>query len=383
MTRYALGLAVLAIWLAPSLARADPFIDALAAYDQRDYVAAHQLLEPLAERGDWRAAVLVGGDYLVGLGVPASYIRMQRWLGAAKAAGVPADAQYAIERWRKMAEAGDPNGELLMGWVSATGLGMPVDLGEGMRRIQVAADNGNVRAKAVLGLAYRDGTGVRRSTREAVKWLTLAADQGDEMAQYNVALMCRAGRGMPKDGAVAANWLRKSADQGNSDAANSLGVMYENGEGVASNWAEAMKWYRVAAIAGNPMAQHNLGIGYQRGRAISEDRAEAFKWLALASAAHNDEGFQRSVESSLAQAQAGLSESQMRVALFALGEQLRDGRDKPRDPVLAYAFMDRSLQGETETVVRDARRKARDELALQMAPHQVRNAQYWSRMGKW
>jgi len=63
--------------------------DGQAAFEQRDYRAALQELEPLAAQGDGRAQYLVGIIYRDGLDVPPDFVTAYAWLHVAAARGQP------------------------------------------------------------------------------------------------------------------------------------------------------------------------------------------------------------------------------------------------------------------------------------------------------
>jgi peptidoglycan hydrolase-like protein with peptidoglycan-binding domain len=69
-------------------ARAD-YDDGQAAFEQRDYGAALQELEPLAAQGDGRAQYLVGIIYRDGLGVPPDFVTAYAWFHVAAARDQP------------------------------------------------------------------------------------------------------------------------------------------------------------------------------------------------------------------------------------------------------------------------------------------------------
>ncbi|MBV8244134.1 MAG: SEL1-like repeat protein [Hyphomicrobiales bacterium] len=53
--------------------------DCAAAYKRQDYSAALQLCRPLAEHGDARAQLSLGGMYYNGQGVPQDYPEAAKW----------------------------------------------------------------------------------------------------------------------------------------------------------------------------------------------------------------------------------------------------------------------------------------------------------------
>ena len=103
--------------------------DAKAAFEQRNYVVALRLFQPLAEQGDGRAQSALGLIYENGLGVPQDYAEAVIW-------------------YRKAAE-----------------------------------QNGSY-AQYRLGFMYQNGFGVLKDYVFAHMWLNLAAAHGSEDAKY-------------------------------------------------------------------------------------------------------------------------------------------------------------------------------------------------------
>jgi len=75
-----LALAILALAVP---ARAGPFEDGLAAYDQGDYATALRLWRPLAEQGDTLAQSNLGVMYEFGLSVPQDIVQAHMWFDLA------------------------------------------------------------------------------------------------------------------------------------------------------------------------------------------------------------------------------------------------------------------------------------------------------------
>ena len=133
--------------------------------------------------------------------------------------------------------------------------------------------------------------------------------------------------------------------------------------------------------AGAGSAQKRLGEIYLRGEVIAQDAVEAYQWLVLASAskAGLPPGQQQELQALLGWAEAMLTDSQERAALYSLGEKCRDGSGVPQDDVLAYRFMDMAAQGETDAALAEQIRSARDQLVERMRPDHVAKAQAMSR----
>ena len=88
--------------------------------------------------------------------------------------------------------------------------------------------------------------------------------------------------------------LRQRAEEGDADAQYELGFVYARGLGVPQDYAQAATWYRLAADQGHAPAQLNLGVLYRNGEGVPQDYTEAHKWYNLAAArANGDDREQR------------------------------------------------------------------------------------------
>ena len=74
--------------------------DCAAAYERQDYSAALQLCRPLAEQGDARAQLSLGGMYYNGQGVQQDYSEAAKWTRKAAEQGyAPAQAHLGVLYW--------------------------------------------------------------------------------------------------------------------------------------------------------------------------------------------------------------------------------------------------------------------------------------------
>lgn len=169
--------------------------EAVTAYNIGQYKRTYDIVKPLADKGNTRAAVLLGRLYENGL-------------------GVDPDPVTAAEWYRKAAEAGSV---------------------EGMK---------------LLSFASRTGYGAVKSNAEAFNWMQRAADAGDAEAQYNLALMLNEGKIVDANPKLAFAWAMQSAKKGFGEAELFVGACYEGGIGTEKNAAEAEKWYAKAARQG-------------------------------------------------------------------------------------------------------------------------------------
>jgi V8-like Glu-specific endopeptidase len=140
-------------------ATAGPLDDASAAIRNRDYAVAHQILRPLADKGDALAQFNLGQLYARGWGVQRDYAEAIGWLRK------PADQGLAIAQY-------------YLALAYADGDGVPQDDAEAARWFRLAADKGYPAAQFQLGLAYADGRGVPKDMINAYMWIVLSGMRG-------------------------------------------------------------------------------------------------------------------------------------------------------------------------------------------------------------
>jgi TPR repeat protein len=89
-----------AVLLSASSAFAGALEDCASAYDRQDYAAATQLCRPLAEQGNVRAQLSLGGMYYNGQGVQQDYAEAAKWTRRAAEQGyAPAQADLGVMYW--------------------------------------------------------------------------------------------------------------------------------------------------------------------------------------------------------------------------------------------------------------------------------------------
>ena len=119
------------------------------------------------------------------------------------------------------------------------------------RLIKPLAEQGNPDAQLMLGFMYDQGQGVPQDFAQMEKWYRRAAKQGSIAAQSTLRLMEERGE-MEK-------WHRAETEPRNAADPPNLGLMEER--------SEKEKWHRGAAEPRNAAAQPNLGLMEEIGRA--------------------------------------------------------------------------------------------------------------------
>lgn len=92
--------------------------------------------------------------------------------------------------------------------------------------------------------------------------------------------------------AALREWL-PLAEHGRASAQFNVGQLYFLGRGVGQDYAEALKWHTLAAEQGNANAQSVLGSMYATGRGVRQDFVRAYMWHALAAENSNPGRFMR------------------------------------------------------------------------------------------
>jgi uncharacterized protein len=180
---------------------------------------------------------------------------------AAEAAERRGEHAEAYQACKGDVDAGDPECQVLVGYLFQQGLGVPANATEAIRLFRLAAKRGLATAQCNLGFAYEQGLGVTRDDVAAVRWYQLAAAQGDPIGEYHLAILLAAGRGIAQDREKAVELLRHAADRGYAEAQILLALGLE----AARKPLPAYIWYRVAArMTSNPKLRDLATQGQNR-----------------------------------------------------------------------------------------------------------------------
>lgn len=225
--------------------------------------AAHNLAYWAAMNGHTIAQLLLGVNYICGVGTKQSAADAVFWFMLAAAAGsyaayynigliflgeidVPVDSDAAYFCLKKAAEAEYP-----------PAIDKLNDLGV-FGDVFVGADDINKLSPAQLvqnGLGYEDDCNLRM----AVQYYAFAAEKGNVHAQYRLALSYIKGNGVRQNFRQAAYWLEKATEGGYYRAVCALANMYENGTVFPVDYGKAAEYYKKAAELGtvNAMKLHD------------------------------------------------------------------------------------------------------------------------------
>jgi TPR repeat protein len=202
--------------------------------------------------------------------------------------GVPQDYAEEIARFRKVAEQGNADAQMMLGYSYAQGRGVPKDYAQAAAWHRKAAEQGNAQAQYNLGDLYDHGRGVPQDYTQAAFWYRKAGEQGNAASRFMLGDLYRQGLGVPQDYAQAAFWYRKAAEQGFAPAQYNLGLLYDKGQSVLQDYAQAALWFSKAAEQGVAEAQCMLGAWYGMGQGVPQDYSEAYFWSDVAAAGKQD-----------------------------------------------------------------------------------------------
>lgn len=204
---------------------ADAFVDALTAYNQKNFARALSLFSDAAKDGDGGAINNKGVILFNGEGIARNEI-------------------------------------------------------QAVSEFKIAADQGLASAQFNLGLAYESGRGLQKDLKKAMEAYSKAAKQGLAQAQFNLGVMLlTALRGeTPKgDPSEAVALLKSAADQGFDPAQNALGMIAQAGIVPPKDFKAAAKWYEKAVKKDNLLAKMNLGFLYAEGLGLQKNSEKAFQ----------------------------------------------------------------------------------------------------------
>ncbi|MCF6293252.1 MAG: sel1 repeat family protein [Robiginitomaculum sp.] len=194
---------------------------ALKHYNNKDYQAALEIIQPNAENDDVWAQYMLGIMHQNGLGVTKNYSKASRWFLRATVIRQPekAKARGALSSYYHLATIYEKGG-----------YGVERDYAKAAKWYLELADQPiwadtskqiidfQIYAIRKLGFFYADGDGVKQDYKQAVKWLKRAAERGDANAQGRLGLLYADGKGVPLNPAAAKKWMQLSANSANNKA---------------------------------------------------------------------------------------------------------------------------------------------------------------------
>ena len=166
--------------------------DGLVAYVTGDFLAAHGLLQPLAEQDVALAQLFLGRMYTEGNGVSINCDR-------------------AVEYLTRAAEAGNADAAFDLALFAENGRCSPKNESQALAWYELAAKNGDARAPNAIGVIYLGQGEIARDLKKAAFWFRRGAKVFDADAYYHLGEMYAAGQNAVKDPIEAYMWFYLSA----------------------------------------------------------------------------------------------------------------------------------------------------------------------------
>lgn len=167
------------------------------------------------------------------------------------------DYTTALDYYRRVADAGNPDGFFKLGWFYDNGCGVSQDYSTAHQWYKRAADMGNKAAMHNIGVLYFNGTGVNKNIVKGKEWYQRAVEHGNSFTMYCIGKNYYYGCtnwGYEKNPVLALEWLEKSADMGDVRAMKFIAYDYSRSNHVSDFGHDsylALKWYRRAADLGD------------------------------------------------------------------------------------------------------------------------------------
>jgi enhanced entry protein EnhC len=213
---------------------------------------ARGIYQNLAERGDRQAQLKLGYLLEQGLGGKVNMQEAAHWYELAANQG-QATAQYLLGRLNQLGQLGKtPDYELAKQWYSR------------------AMSN---YAPAAVALGFIHET-VDDNYKQAFTAYELAANKSSVIGEFDLGLVYEYGKGRPVDNNKAEELYKSAAERGHSRAMVQLAGLYVNDKKLRDE-KDGVKWYKKAAALGDRNALYQLGYLAENGIGMSKDPAFA------------------------------------------------------------------------------------------------------------
>lgn len=242
---------------------------------------------------------------------------------------LPQNLEMAKTMFSELAEVGNPEGHMGMGFLYSSGLAVNVSQAKALVHYTIGAIGGNHWAQMTLGYRYWSGITLTSSCEKAldyyrqvankvsqgvsfgggiaiqrirlldelenghssgivdndlIEYYQLLAEKGDIQAQVGLGqLHYQGGRGVELDYIKALHYFTQAANAGNAIAMAYLGKIYLDGsDEIKQDNDTAFKYFKKASDLNNPVGQSGLGLMYLYGRGVEKDYLKAQKYFMLA-----------------------------------------------------------------------------------------------------
>ncbi|MFS2025176.1 tetratricopeptide repeat protein [Massilia sp. CT11-137] len=139
------------------------------------------------------------------------------------------------------------------------------DYESALRELMPLADRGDPDAQMLIGYMHEKGQGISANMVEAVNWYRRAASHGNVVAQFNLGNMYEQGiGGLPKDPKEAFHWIELAAKTDFANAQAKLGYYYGTGFSVPVDYKLALYWSATAVKNGYEDTTGHVSYFFQK-----------------------------------------------------------------------------------------------------------------------
>jgi len=210
---------------------------------------ARAIYQNLAERGDRQAQLKLGYLLEQGLGGKVNMQEAAAWYELAAHQG-QSKAQYLLGRLNQLGALGSaPNYELAKQWYSRAMTHYPP-------------------AAVALGFIHET---VDDNYKQAFTAYELAANKSSAIGAFDLGLVYEYGKGRPVDNKKAEALYQSAAERGHARAMVQLAGLYADDSRKLRDEKDALKWYKKAAEFGDRNALYQLGRLAEDGIGMSKD----------------------------------------------------------------------------------------------------------------
>ena len=214
------------------------------------------------------------------------------------------DHAQVVQGLQPLVERGNDLATILLGHMYLDGTGVLKDIERGTQLINKSTEGGDASIQFFVGEFYLSGLKVPRNERKAYPYLLASAEQGLPEAQFTLGVLLDPGlfemgprensysgrpnepteESLPKSGPLSFMWYKRAADQGLAEAQFNVAIAFKDGKGTPVHKLQAFRYFRLAALQGHDRAQNNLGAMYVKGDPIPRDLLKAYVLFSLAAA---------------------------------------------------------------------------------------------------
>lgn len=197
---------------------------------------------------------------------------------------VTSSIQQNLDEIKKRASDGDPTSQLILGrGYEHRDYGMPRDYKKAASWYKRAADQGLPEAQLLMGHCYYHGRGVRLNDTKAWKYYNLAVENDLSDAHLHVGILYLNGlAGVDENHEKACSRFTRAAVLGNAVAFRKLATCYRHGFYFEVDLRKAFNNFKKAADLGDAFSQHNVAVMYQDGDVVKKNERSAFLYFKMA-----------------------------------------------------------------------------------------------------